>query len=76
MPTVKWEPLREFVTLQDQMGRFLTDTLKSVEIQNGRVAQDWIPAVDIYEDAEEIRLYAELPGMEMKEIEVKVANQT
>lgn len=76
MPTVKWEPLREFVTLQDRMSRFLTDTLKSVEVQNGRVAQDWIPAVDIYEDDEEIRIYAELPGMEMKEIEVNVVNQT
>lgn len=76
MAIVKWEPLKDFVTFQDRMNQFLSDTLNHYETENGRLIQDWVPAVDIYEDAEAIQLKAELPGMEMKEIEVKVANNT
>lgn len=74
MAIVKWEPLRDFVTLQDRMNQFLSDTLNIDEPENGRLVQDWVPAVDVYEDAEAIQLKAELPGMEMKEIEVKIEN--
>ncbi|MBI3804244.1 MAG: Hsp20/alpha crystallin family protein [Nitrospirae bacterium] len=74
MAIAKWEPLKDLVTLQDRMNQFLSDTLNTYETENGRTVQDWIPAVDIYEDADAIQLHAELPGMEMKEIEVKVAN--
>ncbi|TAK07141.1 MAG: Hsp20/alpha crystallin family protein [Candidatus Manganitrophaceae bacterium] len=76
MAIVKWEPLRDFVALQDRMNQFLSDTFNNVETENGRLVQDWVPAVDIFEDADAIQLYAELPGMEMKEIAVKVANNT
>ncbi|MCG3114558.1 MAG: Hsp20/alpha crystallin family protein [Candidatus Manganitrophus sp. SA1] len=74
MAIVKWEPLKDFVTLQDRMNQFLSDTLNNYETENGRLAQDWVPAVDVYEDAEAIQLKAELPGMEMKEIEVRIEN--
>lgn len=74
MAIVKWEPLKDFVTLQDRMNQFLSDTLNNYEPENGRLVQDWVPAVDVYEDAEAIQLKAELPGMEMKEIEVKIEN--
>jgi len=76
MAIVKWEPLKDFVTLQDRMNQFLSDTVNTYETENGRPVQDWVPAVDIFEDADAIQLHAELPGMEMKEIEVKVANNT
>jgi HSP20 family protein len=58
------------------MNQFLSDTVNTYETENGRPVQDWVPAVDIFEDADAIQLHAELPGMEMKEIEVKVANNT
>ncbi|WDT77345.1 MAG: Hsp20/alpha crystallin family protein [Candidatus Manganitrophus sp.] len=74
MAIVKWEPLKDFVTLQDRMNQFLSDTLNNYDTENGRLVQDWVPAVDVYEDAEAIQLKAELPGMEMKEIEVRIEN--
>lgn len=76
MAIVKWEPLKDFVTLQDRMNQFLSDTLNNYETENGRLVQDWVPAVDVYEDAEAIQLKAELPGMEMKEIEVRIENNS
>lgn len=76
MAIVKWEPLKDFVTLQDRMNQFLSDTFNNLDAENGRLVQDWVPAVDVYEDAEAIQLKAELPGMDMKEIDVKVENNT
>ena len=76
MAIVKWEPLKELVTLQDRMNQFLSEMKIPFDDENGRLVQDWVPAVDIFEDAEAIQLRAELPGMEMKEMEVKVANNT
>ena len=76
MAIVKWEPLKELVTLQDRMNQFLSELKIPFNDENGRLVQDWVPAVDIFEDAEAIQLRAELPGMEMKEMEVKVANNT
>lgn len=76
MAIVKWEPLKDLATLQDRMNQIFTDSFKSTFDEEGRLAQDWVPAVDIYEDPELIQLHAELPGMEMKEIEVKIANNT
>lgn len=76
MAIVKWEPFKELATLQDRMNQIFTDSYKSTLDDEGRLAQEWVPAVDIYEDQEMIKLHAELPGMEMKEIEVKIANNT
>lgn len=76
MAIVKWEPFRDLVTLQDRMNQLFSDSFRTAEDEGGRPAQDWVPAVDVYEDPEVIQLHAELPGMEMKEIEVKVANNT
>lgn len=74
MAIVRWEPLKELVTLQDRMSQLFEGTSKAAA-EEGPVI-DWAPAVDIYEDAEAIQVRAELPGMNMKEIEVKVADNT
>jgi HSP20 family protein len=76
MAIVKWEPFKDLATLQDRMNQIFTDSFKSTLDDEGRLTQEWVPAVDVYEDQEAIQLHAELPGMEMKEIEVKVANNT
>lgn len=76
MAIVKWEPFKDLATLQDRVNQIFTDSFKSTLDDEGRLTQEWVPAVDIYEDPEAIQLHAELPGMDMKEIEVKVANNT
>jgi HSP20 family protein len=68
MTLVRWEPLKELLTLQDQVNRIF-DT---PEARNGDWAQDWVPAVDIFEDREAIEIRAEIPGMELKDVEVKL----
>ena len=75
MAIVKWEPFKELVTRQDRMSQLFDGAFKP-SLDEGGTLMDWAPAVDVYEDAEAIQIRAELPGMDMKEIEVKVADNT
>ncbi|HET6370956.1 MAG TPA: Hsp20/alpha crystallin family protein [Nitrospiria bacterium] len=68
MAIVKWDPLNEILTLQDQVNRIF-DT---PAVQKGDWAQDWVPSVDIFEDREAIEIRAEVPGMDLKDVEVKL----
>lgn len=69
MGLTKWEPLNDLWTLQEKMNR-LWDVERSAG--NGHELYDWIPAVDIYEDQESIEVRAEIPGMDLKNIEIKL----
>ena len=57
-------PLRQF---EDAFTRFFT------EPQSNR---PWSPSVDIYETENELVLKADLPDVELKDIDVRVENQT
>ncbi len=75
MAIVKWEPYNELSTVQDRLNHLFSDSFRSFfDDEQGRLSQDWIPAVDIYEDTDGIKLHIELPGMEMKEISVNLEN--
>ena len=69
MALVRYSPLRELRTMQDQMNRLLNlswnHDLPSEDIKEGL----WQPAVDIYETADSIVIKAELPDVDQKDIE-------
>jgi HSP20 family protein len=71
----RWDPFREFVTLQDRMSRLLRDS------QNDRgdeslLSSNFAPPVDIYEDEHNITLKIEVPEIEEKDIDVRIENNT
>ena len=72
MALVKYNPLRELRTMQDQMNRLLnlswSHDLLGEDIKEGL----WQPAVDIYETADSIVIKAELPDVDQKDIEVRI----
>jgi HSP20 family protein len=72
MAIQRFDPFREFATLQDRMNRLFGD----VYLRDENVAQrDWIPPVDIYEtEAHDLVVKAELPDMTREDIEVTVEN--
>ncbi|MDD2541469.1 MAG: Hsp20/alpha crystallin family protein [Desulfuromonadaceae bacterium] len=76
MALVKYNPLRELRTMQDQMNRLLNlswnHDLPSEDINEGL----WQPAVDIYETADSIIIKAELPDVDQKDIEVRIEDAT
>ena len=66
-----WDPFRGLTTLQDQVNRLF---------EQGRAGQAdltaWAPAVDIYEGQNELVAQVDLPGVEEKDIDVRVENNT
>ena len=75
MAITRFDPFREFATLQDRMNRLFGD----VYLRDEDVAQrgSWVPPVDIYEtDGHDLIIKAELPDMTREDIEVTVENNT
>jgi HSP20 family protein len=69
MSLVKWDPFRDLNTLNERMGSFLSRNW------DGPLSTTaWNPSVDIFENDNEVVIKAELPGMNAKDIEVKLEN--
>jgi HSP20 family protein len=73
MAIVRWEPFRDLLSLQERMNRMFDESYR------GRGTEDWMggawaPAVDIYEQNGNIVLQAELPGLDPKDVDVRVEN--
>jgi HSP20 family protein len=70
----RWEPFREFTTLQDRMNRLFRDSFG--EGQDALTATNFAPAVDVYEDEHNVTLKIEVPGIDEKDIDVRIENNT
>ena len=70
----RWDPFREFVTLQDRMNRLFRDTQGGQE--EGLTTTTFAPPVDVYEDEHNITLKIEVPGIDGKDIDVRIENNT
>src|SRR3974377_1526994 len=82
MPIVRWEPFRETPATQRQLNRMFNDVLSpgfegfpSLFREEPNV-RTWMPAVDIFESDQSVVLKAELPGVDPKDVEVRVENNT
>ena len=65
---VRWEPFRELASLQNEMSRFMNGLLED----NGRTAQSWVPALDVWETEDEIVYALDLPGIPEDKISVEL----
>jgi HSP20 family protein len=77
MAIVRWEPFRDLVTVQERMNRIFDEAFRG----QGRGTDDewalggsWAPAVDIFEHEGDLVLKAELPGVDPKDVDVRVEN--
>jgi HSP20 family protein len=75
MAIVKYNPIRDLRSMQDQMNRLL-DLAWNRETGEDLREGVWQPAVDIYEDEESVVIKAELPDVDQKDIEVKIEENT
>jgi HSP20 family protein len=71
----RWEPFREFTTLQDRMNRLFRDSFGDVR-DEALTTSTFAPPVDVYEDEHNITLKIEVPGIEEKDIDVRIENNT
>jgi HSP20 family protein len=68
----RWDPFREFSTLQDRMNRLFRDSYG--EREEALTTSSFAPAVDVYEDDHNLTLKIEVPGIDEKDIDVRVEN--
>jgi len=76
MAIIRWDPFREMVTLREKMNRLFEDAVTGQREDRDLVSSTWSPAVDIYETENGIVLTAELPGIEDKDIAVKLEDNS
>ncbi len=72
MAIIKWDPTRDIVTLRDRMNRLFEDMSGAKSEDKDIMAGTWAPSVDIYENENEVVLAAEIPGVDEKDVEIKV----
>ncbi len=75
----RWEPLREFSTMQDRMNRMnrlFRESYGSEGPEEALTTTSFAPPVDIYEDEHTITLKLEVPGIDEKDIDVRVEGNT
>jgi HSP20 family protein len=65
---VRWEPFRELGTLQSELSRLMNGMLEG----NGRTAQTWVPALDVWETPTEVVYAFDLPGIPEDRISIEV----
>jgi len=72
----RFEPFRDLTTLQDRMNRLFRDTYSGEGRDESLTTSSFAPAVDVYEDEHKVTLKIEVPGIEEKDIDVRVENNT
>jgi HSP20 family protein len=71
----RWDPFREFTTLQDRMNRLFRDSFSDGR-EEALATSTFVPAVDVYEDEHNLTLKIEVPGIDEKDIDVRIENNT
>ena len=70
----RWEPIRDLVNLQERLNRMFGENFASIGSQESLAAGAFVPPVDVYEDEQSIRVKMEVPGIEEKDIDIRLEN--
>jgi HSP20 family protein len=71
----RWDPFRELAQLQDRVNRLFQETSTGSH-DEGMTTTSFIPPVDIYENEQSIVLKVEVPGVEQKDLDIRIENNT
>src|SRR5438105_12760134 len=72
----RWDPFREFSTLQDRMNRLFQESFGREGREESLTTTTFAPPVDVYEDEHNVTLKIEVPGIDEKDIDVRIENNT
>jgi HSP20 family protein len=72
----RWEPFREFSGLQDRINRVFRESYPASGGDESLATSSFAPAVDVYEDEHTVTLKIEVPGIDEKDIDVRIENNT
>ena len=74
----RWEPFREFAIMQDRVNRVnrLSREAYGEVPEEALTTTSFAPPVDTYEDEHNVVLKLEVPGIDEKDIDVRIDNNT
>ena len=67
---------RDFSTLQDRVNRIFRESFSPENPEETLTTSNFAPPVDVYEDEHNITLKIEVPGIDEKDINVSIENNT
>jgi HSP20 family protein len=73
MALVRWEPVRELHSMQQEMNRLFNTFFDAPNAQSGGPRR-WVPAMDLVELDDHFVLRADLPGLEEGDVKLEVAD--
>jgi len=73
MAMTRWDPFRDVVALQNRVNSLFREMNEG---DSPLTTGSFVPAVDIYEDPKKVVLKLEVPGIEEKDLDVLVENNT
>ena len=76
MAIIRWDPFRDLITIREKMNRLFEDAVTSRGEEKDMMSSSWSPSVDIFETENELVLTAEVPGIDEKDIEIKLEDNT
>ena len=71
----RWDPYREFSSVQDRLNRLFNASFNEGKDES-LATSSFAPAVDVYEDEHNVTLKIEVPGIDEKDIDVRIENNT
>src|SRR3989338_6505499 len=72
-----WEPFKDLLDLQKEMNRLFSAPLSQFSAFGSEAFRnDYLPALDIHDSKENVRVTVDLPGMSKDEIRVSMENHT
>jgi HSP20 family protein len=73
MAITRWDPFREVVALQNRVNSLFRDLNEG---DDPLATASFVPAVDIYEDPQKVMLKLEVPGVDQKDLDVRIEDHT
>ena len=72
----RWEPFREFSPMEERLNRIFRASFNPERPEEALTTTSLAPPVDIYEDEHKIALKIEVPGIDEKDIDVRIEGNT
>src|SRR5271166_6083452 len=72
----RWDPIHATAALQDRMNRLFRESYSPEGPEEALTTTNYAPPVDIYEDEHNITLKMEVPGIDEKDIDVRIEGNT
>jgi HSP20 family protein len=73
MALIRWEPVRELNTIQNEMNRLFNTFFDAPAPANGpALSRRWIPAMDLVESDDDFVLRADLPGLSEDDVNIEL----